>query len=90
MHLLAPICVLRFVTADSKLAASNSIMMKNKLLLLAACSLLTATSATFVMLGDSFSDDGHGANPVIQDALSQPGVRSSYLLGLADSASVPA
>ena len=26
------------------------------------------------MLGDSFSDDGHGANPVVQDALSQKGV----------------
>ena len=43
----------------------------------AACSLLTGASATFVMLGDSFSDDGRGANPVIQDALSKDGVRST-------------
>ena len=63
-------------------------MVKKMLLLLAACSLLTATNATFVMLGDSFSDDGHGANPVIQDALSQPGVRPIYLLGLAGLACV--
>ena len=53
---------------------ASAIMMKSMLLLVAASSLLTATSATFVMLGDSFSDDGHGANPVIQNALSQPGV----------------
>ena len=47
------------------------------LLVVAACLLLTTASATFVMLGDSFSDDGHGANPVVQDALSTAAVRST-------------
>ena len=41
----------------------------------AACNLLTGASASFVMLGDSFSDDGRGANPVVQSALSKDGVR---------------
>ena len=47
------------------------------LLVVAACSLMTGASATFVMIGDSFSDDGHGANPVVQDALSTAAVRST-------------
>ncbi|DBA78537.1 TPA: hypothetical protein ACH3X2_007856 [Trebouxia sp. C0005] len=45
-------------------------MLRSVLLVVAACSLLTGVSATFVMFGDSFSDDGRGANPVVQDALS--------------------
>ena len=49
--------------------------LRTAVLALAACSLLTGASATFVMLGDSFSDDGRGANPVVQDALSKDGVR---------------
>lgn len=39
-------------------------------LLLAACMLLASTNAKIVMIGDSFSDDGHGAQPVVMDALS--------------------
>ena len=49
--------------------------LRNAFLALAACSFLTGASASFVMLGDSFSDDGRGANPVVQEALSQDGVR---------------
>ena len=43
--------------------------MKAVTLLLAAC-LLAGASAKIVMIGDSFSDNGHGANPVVMDALS--------------------
>ena len=49
-------------------------LMTNTCVAVAACCLLTGTHAAFVMLGDSFSDDGHGASPVVQDALSQRGV----------------
>ena len=47
--------------------------MKSVTLLLAAC-LLAGASAKIVMIGDSFSDNGHGANPVVMDALSTPQV----------------
>ncbi len=52
-----------------------SSVLRSVLLMVAACSLLTGASATFVMFGDSFSDDGRGANPVVQDALSNAAVR---------------
>ena len=57
------------------MARSAFAMLKTALLVVAACSLLTGASATFVMLGDSFSDDGRGANPVVQDALCTAAVR---------------
>ena len=42
----------------------------NRLVLLLAACLLACASAKIVMIGDSFSDNGHGANPVVMDALS--------------------
>lgn len=53
--------------------------LQNAVLAFAAWCLLTGASASFVMLGDSFSDDGRGANPVVQSALSKDGVRRHSL-----------
>lgn len=62
-------------SAVLSMARSTLGMVKTTLLIVAACALLTSVSATFVMIGDSFSDDGHGASPIVQDALSTPYVR---------------
>lgn len=45
--------------------------MREAIVTAAICALLGRARATFVVVGDSFSDDGRGANVVVQGALSQ-------------------
>lgn len=66
----------QIVPSDMMMACS---WLRTAVLAVAACGLLTGAGASFVMLGDSFSDDGRGANPVVQEALSQDGVRCRSL-----------
>lgn len=54
-------------------------VVKTMAVLLAACMLVSA-SAKIVMIGDSFSDNGHGANPVVMDALSTSQVRARFVV----------
>lgn len=59
--------------------------MREAIVTAAICALLGRARATFVVVGDSFSDDGRGANVVVQGSLSQDSVRFESIVAAASS-----